>query len=211
MGDSARLYLRSPERVEPGAFAEAARAALEGGQVACLRLSLGSDDEAVWRAAAGPLRQVCAARDVALVVDDHYRLVEPLGLDGVHLRDARVPLRKVRAALGAERIVGAYAGASRHQGLMLAEAGADYVSFGPIGDPGRLGGEDRAEDDLFAWWAEMIEVPVVAEGALGVADAARLSPFADFVVPDTAIWDAADVAGAVRAYAEVLQPLMAYG
>ncbi len=46
-------------------------------------------------------------------------------------------MRDVRKALGADRIVGAFAGASRHKGMTLAEAGADYVAFGPVGEAGR--------------------------------------------------------------------------
>ena len=101
---------------------------------------------------------------MALIVAEHWRLVAPLGLDGVHLASGRTPVRDARQALGRDRIVGAFAGASRHKGMTLADAGADYVAFGPAGETGLLGDEARAEDDLFRWWSEMIETPSVAEG-----------------------------------------------
>ena len=84
------------------------------------------------------------ARDVPLVVADHYRLVARLGLDGVHLSDGARQVRAVRKALGQDAIVGAFAHASRHEGLTAGEIGADYVSFGPVGAIGPRGRDDRA-------------------------------------------------------------------
>ena len=198
-----RLYLVTPPRVGPD-FVPLLERALAAAPVACLRIDLGQAPEEEWRAAADLLTPACHAAEVALVVADHWRLVEPLGLDGVHLGDARTSLREVRKALGADRIVGAFAGASRHRGMVLAEAGADYVAFGPVGDTGLLGDEQRARDDLFQWWSEMIETPSVAEGGVAEADAARLSAAADFIVPDRRFWEAADPAARLGAYAAAL-------
>ena len=83
--------------------------------------------------AADALRPVAHARDVPLVVADHFRLAARLGLDGVHLSDGARQVRAARKALGKDAIVGAFARASRHDGLTAAEIGADYVSFGPVG------------------------------------------------------------------------------
>ena len=185
-----RLYLLLPPRFEPEDMAGQLAAALAATPIACVRLDLGAADEEDWIRAANHVIEPCHAHDVALVVTDHYRLVDALGLDGVHLSAAaQTPLRDVRKALGNDRVVGAFAGNSRHQGMVLGEAGADYVGFGPVGDTGALGDDARAGDDIFEWWAEMIETPSVAEGGVSVADAARLSPHADFVVPDRRIWN----------------------
>ena len=200
---SERLYLVTPPRIGPG-FVPLLERVLAAAPVACLRIDLGEAAEADWRAAADLLTPPCHAAEVALLVAGHWRLVEPLGLDGVHLGDGRTPLREVRQALGADRIVGAWAGASRHRGMVLAEAGADYVAFGPVGDTGLLGGDERAPDDLFQWWSEMIETPSVAEGGLAEADAARLAATADFVVPDRRLWDDPDPAARLATYAAAL-------
>ncbi len=201
----ARLYLVTPAQLAPEGFAEIAERALATRTVACLRLDLGAAPEEAWRRAAARLLPVTQAQDVALVIADHYRLVEPLGLDGVHLGSSRTQVRDVRKALGADRIVGVFAGASRHVGMTAAEAGADYVSLGPVGEVGALGDGTRAGDDLFEWWAAMIETPVVAEGGVTVADAWRLAKWADLVVPDVGVWDAPEgVEAALARYAEAL-------
>ncbi|MFQ5939732.1 MAG: thiamine phosphate synthase, partial [Alphaproteobacteria bacterium] len=47
---SCRLYLITPESLEPRAFSETLAAALEAGDVACVQLRLkGADDDAIRR------------------------------------------------------------------------------------------------------------------------------------------------------------------
>ena len=201
----ARLYLVTPQAFEPEPFAALAGRALAAHPVACLRLDLGQAPEEKWRTAANHLLPVAHAHDVALVIAEHHRLVAPLGLDGVHLGASRTPVREVRKALGPDRIVGAYGGVTRHLAMTLADAGADYVALGPVHASGALGDGSLAGDSLFEWWSEMIETPAVAEGGVTPADAARLSAFADFVVPDPAVWsDKAGIEAALAPYAAAL-------
>ncbi|MEM0945359.1 MAG: thiamine phosphate synthase [Pseudomonadota bacterium] len=200
--DAPRLYLVTPERVDT-AFASTLERVLASVPVACLRLDLATSDEAAWRQAANHLLPICHEADVALVIAEHYRLVQPLGLDGVHLTGS-TPVRSVRKDLGGDAIVGAGAGTSKHKGMTLAEAGADYVSLGPVAETGQLGDGDLADPDLFAWWSEMIEVPVVAEGGVGAAQAQALASTADFMVPDRRLWDAPDPHAALAQIAAIL-------
>lgn len=208
MTETSRIYLATPMEFDAPVFADKLRSVLEAIQVACLRISLRGDaTEADWTGAVNHLLPVCHSADVALVLTDHYRLVAPLGADGVHLASSRTPLREVREILGRDRIVGAFAGSSRHQGMVLAEAGADYISFGPVGDAGTLGDGIHAADDLFRWWAEMIETPCVAEGGVTLSDATRLADYADFIVPDPTVFAAEDPVGQLAAYKNALPPL----
>lgn len=197
---AARLCLVTPAAFEPAAFAHALAAALDAGGVACVRLDLAGGEAAI-RAAALALKPVCAARDVALTLAEHPRLAKDLGLDGVHLRDGGpAAIKAARALLGEDAIVGAWAGASRHRGMVAAEAGADYVSLGPV-RAGALGDGAEADAALFAWWAEIIETPCVAEGGLTPEIAAALAATADFFAPRASVWEHADgPAAAVLAY-----------
>lgn len=200
-----RLYLLLPRRFDPREFALRLTAVLAEVRTACVRLDLGEAPEEDWTEAVNHLIGPCHDVDVALVVTDHARLVEPLGLDGVHLSGTRTPLRGVRDMLGPDRIVGAFAGASRHQGMVLAEAGADYVGIGPVGDTGVLSDAEPAGDALFAWWAEMIETPCIAEGGVSIEDAERLTAITDYVTPDVRIWDdEAQTIERLKAYEKVL-------
>jgi len=114
-----------------------------------------------------------------------------MGLDGCHLTDGAKSLRVVRKDLGSDAIIGCFGGTSRHNGMTAGEAGADYVSFGPV-SAGALGDGSIAEADLFRWWSEMIEVPVVAEGGLTRALVETLSPVTDFLAVGSEIWSQDD-------------------
>jgi thiamine-phosphate pyrophosphorylase len=54
------------------------------------------------------------------------------------------------------------------------------------------------EADLFAWWSEMIEVPVVAEGALDEALVRALAPATDFFALGPEVWGVDDPVDALR-------------
>ena len=192
------IYLISPAEIELSRFPAQLARVLDVQEVACVRLALSSHDEDVLSRAADACREVTHARDVALVIDTHVLLAERLGLDGVHLLDGARSVRKARQHLGADAIVGAFCGASRHDGMTAGEAGADYVSFGPVGAH-CLGDGTRAEATLFEWWSEMIEVPVVAEGGLDAALIGALGGVTDFFGIGPEIWDHEDPAAALRA------------
>lgn len=195
--DRPQLTLITPPAFDLEVFPDTLARVMDAVEIACLRLTLASKDEDEVLRAADACRQVAHARDVAIVIDTHLRLVERLGLDGVHLPDGARNVRKARKDLGPDAIVGAFCGATRHEGLTAGEAGADYVAFGPVGVT-PLGAGGRAEPDLFAWWSEMIEVPVIAEGALTAELIAALAPVTDFFALGEEVWRDEDPAQALR-------------
>ncbi|WP_372613057.1 thiamine phosphate synthase [Aquicoccus sp.] len=201
--DQPQIYLVSPPEIELSRFPDTLARVLDAQEIACLRLALSSHDEDTLCRAADAVREVTIARDVALVIERHILLVERLGLDGVHLTDGARSVRKARKALGNDAIVGAHCAASRHDGMTAGEMGADYVSFGPVGDT-PLGDGTVAGRDIFEWWSEMIEVPVVAEGALDTDLVASLAPVTDFFAIGDEIWLADDPVAALSA---LLAPL----
>lgn len=196
--DQPNLYLITPQSFEIDAFLPRLQAVLDAEAIACLRLALVSEDEDHLARAADALREVAHARDVPLVITGHAGMVERLGLDGVHLTDGARSLRATRKALGADAIIGAFCGASRHDGMTAGESGADYIAFGPLGDSPLAAGP-RAEHALFDWWSQMIELPVVAEGALDCALIEAFAPVTDFFAIGTEIWRAEDPVVALRA------------
>lgn len=189
--DHPQIYLITPEEFELSSYPAELGRILDTVEVACVRLALGTRDEDRIARAADALREVTHQRDIALVIDSHMLLVERLGLDGVHLTDGARSVRKVRKDLGEDAIVGAFCHNSRHDGMTAGELGADYVSFGPVGVT-PLGDGRQAEPDLFQWWSQMIEVPVVAEGALDLPLVRQLAPFTDFFGLGPELWSTDD-------------------
>jgi thiamine-phosphate pyrophosphorylase len=195
-----QICLLTPPVVDLGEFPDTLARLLDGVEIACLRLGLaGSDADALGRVA-DALRVIAHERDVPVVIDRHVALARRHGLDGVHLTDGARSVRFARRELGEDAIIGAFCGVTRHEGINAAEAGADYVAFGPVGGDA-LGDGRLAGQELFAWWSEMIEVPVVAEGGLDGALVAALAPVADFFAFGEELWRTDDPLGALRALA----------
>lgn len=195
--ETPQIYLITPPAFEPEDFGARLARILDAVPVACIRLALATQDEQALARAADAVRECAHARDVAIVIERHTQLVGPLGLDGVHLPDGAGGVRRARAALGGDAILGAFCGTSRHSGMTAGEAGADYIAFGPVGQT-PLGDGSRAEHALFEWWSQMIELPVVAEGALSESLVESLAPVTDFFAVGEEIWREEDALGALR-------------
>lgn len=125
-------------------------------------------------------RNGCAA-----LIEDDTRMARTLRADGVHLTwsaDIAQRYAEARDVLGTRYIVGAMAGASRHDAMELAEAGADYIGFG-LGNVPQ--GEEPAMEfrrEQVSWWAEIFEIPCVGFDVDNAGDAAELiQAGADFV------------------------------
>lgn len=199
--DLPQLYLVTPPKLDLSSYPDLLARTLDAAEVACVRLELASRDEDEIGRAADACREVCHARDIAIVVADHILMVERLGLDGIHFSDGSRQVRAARKDLGKDAIVGAFCGASTHDGMTAGEQGADYISFGPVGET-NLGDGTVAEHDLFAWWSEMIEVPVVAEGGLTEDLIQALSPVTDFFCLGDEIWASDDPVATFSALAK---------
>lgn len=195
--DIPQLYLVTPPSFDLDSFVPQLARILDAQAVACLRLELASRDEDAILRAGDALRELSHARDIPLVITDHVLMVERLGLDGVHLSDPGTGIRKLRDGLGADAIIGAHCGNLRHDGMAAGEAGADYIAFGPVGET-LLGDGAHAERELFEWWSELIEVPVVAEGFLTPALVENLAPVTDFLAIGPEIWGADDPLAQLR-------------
>ncbi len=200
--DRPQIYLVTPPEFDLSSFPARLEAVLQGAEIACLRLSLATHDEDRLTRAADAIREVAHRADVALVIDTHVVLAKRLGLDGVHLLDGSRSVRHARKELGPDAIVGAYCSQSRHDGMSAGEAGADYVSFGPIS--GSLGDGELADHELFEWWSQMIEVPVVAEGSVTMDHVQTLSPVTDFFAIGEEIWASDDPLAALNTLIEAM-------
>ncbi|CAD0185492.1 thiamine-phosphate pyrophosphorylase [Ruegeria sp. THAF57] len=198
-----QIYLITPPTIALSTFPDQLGRVLDSTEIACIRLALAGSDEDTIARAADASREVAHARDVAIVISNHVLLAQRLGLDGVHLDDGARSIRATRKELGADAIVGSFCAASSHDGMTAGENGADYVAFGPVGTS-TLGDGTIAEKDLFQWWSEMIEVPVVAEGGLTPELIRDLAPHTDFFGIGDEIWSQDDPLAALKTLTDAM-------
>lgn len=196
--DTPQIYLITPPEFELESYPATLARLLDSVDIACVRLSLATKDEDRICRAADLVREEAHSRDIPLVIESHFLLVEKLGLDGVHLLDGARSVRYVRKEIGADAVIGTFCGPSRHDGISAGESGADYVALGPVGETS-LGDGQTAETEAFEWWSKMIELPIVAEGAVTLEAVERLAPYTDFFAIGEEIWGHEDPTAALQA------------
>jgi thiamine-phosphate pyrophosphorylase len=96
-----QLYLISPLDVG-GAFPDRLARALDAGPVAAFQFRVKDIDEHQAARLAEPLQALCAARDVAFIVNDSISLAKRIGADGVHLGQDDGTVAEARQRLGRE-------------------------------------------------------------------------------------------------------------
>jgi thiamine-phosphate pyrophosphorylase len=198
-----RLYLVTPPVDDAAAFARVLEPVLAAVDIAAvlLRLAPGGESELIRRVKA--LAPVVQGTGAALILDNHPDIVARAGADGAHLTGIEA-FNDAIGSLKPERIAGAGGMDTRHDSMLAAEAGADYVLFG---EPDAEGARPSfgAIEDRVAWWAEVFQPPCVAFAA----DLDEIGPLvvagADFIAVGDCIWnDARGPAVAIVAAAERL-------
>ena len=189
MPERCRLYLITPPKLEPKAFAEDLRRALGAGDVASLQLRLKDVSDDAIRNAAETLMPIAQAANVAFIMNDRPDLAKSLGCDGVHIGQEDSPYAEARATVGADAIVGVTCHDSRHLAMEAAEAGADYVAFGAFFPTNTKDAKTRADVELIRWWSDLMVVPCVAIGGITIENANTLiEAGADFIAVSSGIW-----------------------
>ena len=194
-----RLYLLTPPLGEPAALVRDAATILNAGDVAAVLLRLEAADERTLinrtKAVAGAVQR----HDVALLLDGNSSIAIRAGADGAHLTGIDALTGSI-AALKPDRIAGAGGLRSRHDAMLAAEAGADYVMFGEPDLRGHRPPYDVIEERL-GWWSGLFEMPCVGYAASLDEVAPLAQAGADFVALGDWIWTQDEDVAAVVAQA----------
>ncbi len=199
-----QLYLVSPLDVG-GEFPGRLARALDAGPVAAFQFRVKEIDEHAAARLAAPLQEICAAREVAFIVNDSVSLAKRLGADGVHLGQSDGSVKEARDELGRTVQIGVTCHDSRHLAMEAGEAGADYVAFGAFFPTTTKAVEHQAEPDILEWWQTFFDLPCVAIGGITPDRCAALAEAgADFIAAAGAVWTG-DEAAAVQEFAKALR------
>ena len=208
-----QLYLISPldcggdfpDRLERALAAGARR---HGDLVTAFQFRVKDVDSHTAAALAAPLQAICAAHDVAFIVNDSVSLAKRLKADGVHLGQDDGDPRDAREELGREAQIGVTCHASRHMAMEAGEAGADYDAFGafyPSVTKDKGADAEVPDVELLKWWSEIFEIPCVAIGGITPDNCLPLiEAGADFLAVSHAVWSGDEVA-AIEAFARVMR------
>jgi len=182
-----RLYVFAPAVDDPATLSRALAEMFRAADVAAVLIRLGDADER------GVINRVKAAAPgvqsagAALLVEGRSGIVARSGADGAHVVGPDA-LRAALQTLKPNFVVGAGGLHSRHDAMVAAEAGADYVMFGEPDAAGRHPSRDAVIDRV-AWWAEVFEIPCVGY-AIALEDIDALAAAgADFVAVGDALFE----------------------
>ncbi|MBI4400340.1 MAG: thiamine phosphate synthase [Nitrospirae bacterium] len=147
------------------------------------------------------LRQAAADAGAVFVVNDRCDLALAVEADGVHLGQQDMPLFHARSLLGSGKIIGV--STHRAEDVQAAtKGGADYLGFGPIFPTGtKPDHEPVAGIESLRAIRPLTHLPVFAIGGMTVGTVeAVIRAGANGVAVVSAVVEAPDVAGAVRAF-----------
>jgi len=198
-----QLYLVTPFIDDVDTFADALRGAIESAAITAvlLRLKPAGERELVNRVKT--LAAIVQPKGAALVLYGHAEIAARAGADGAHLTGIEA-FNAAIDSLKPARIAGCGGLNTRHDAMLVAERGADYVMFGEIETDG-CRPSFAAIVERIEWWAELFTIPCVGFAAglheVGPLAAAR----ADFVAVGDCIWD--DPRGPAAALADAAKQL----
>jgi thiamine-phosphate pyrophosphorylase len=195
-----RLYLATPPIDEPQDLLGILPKLLAEADVAAVLLRLKPADPRTLLSRIKAFAPMIQGKGAALLLDGHVDLVARAGADGAHLSGLSA-FEEALPTLKPDRIAGVGGLATRHDSMISAELGADYVLFG---EPDAKGHRPAVEAicERLAWWDELFEPPCV--GFAGSIEEVRAfaAVGADFILAGDFIWNAAEGAAACLRAAE---------
>jgi thiamine-phosphate pyrophosphorylase len=200
-----RLYLRSPSVTDSTAILDQLAALLAVADIAAVLLRLAPADERTLIKRIKGLAPTVQRSGAALLIDGRADLVARAGADGAHLHGSAA-LASAISSLKPQHIAGAGDLRTRHDAMLAAEAGADYVMFGePDSDDRRPSLPGLVE--RVAWWSELFETPCVAYAERFGEMRELCTAGADFIAVGEAAF--ADPRGCAAAMVQALRGLPA--
>jgi thiamine-phosphate pyrophosphorylase len=175
-----RLYLATPEIADPREFANTLSLALADADVAAVLLRLAPADERTLINRVKALAPAIQASGAAVLLEGHAEIVAHGGADGAHLPNME-ELQLAGPRLKPDnRIVGAGGMHTRHDAMIAAEDGSDYIMFGEPDEAGERPSFDAILERI-EWWSGVFEIPCVAWAGSSAEVGELAAAGADFI------------------------------
>lgn len=191
------LYALTPDTVDDDWLAMAVSAAIRGGASAVQYRNKVADEEQRLRQAQR-LARICREAGALFIVNDTVELARAVNADGLHIGREDGDPATVRAAVGAQPLLGVSCYDSFERALAVREI-ADYVAFGSVFVSAVKPGVARAPLEVFAW-ARDAGMHAVAIGGIDAGNAYEVAQAgAQAVAVITAVFGEAGGTGRAQA------------
>lgn len=200
------LYIVTPDWDDTAKMVEVTEKALKGGaEIVQYRHKTAGPELRLEQA--GALQALCRHYGKPFIVNDYVDLCLELDADGIHVGGMDAPVKKVRAAVGPEKIVGASCYGDLELARKATRDGASYVAFGgfypsrvkkyPVTTPLNIVSE---------WKTEMPSMPVCVIGGMNVENAAPLVRLgADMAAVVSGVYFQDDPEAAAQGFAQLFK------
>ena len=187
------LYAVTPDIADTAELIEKVEAVLAGGASVVQYRNKAADADS--RAAqARALQDLCSAKGVPLIINDHLELALAVDAAGLHLGKDDGSFSEARARLRPGKLLGASCYNRVDSAIAAVQAGADYVAFGSFFPSTVKPGAVHASATLLREAKQKLLVPIVAIGGITLGNAGQLvSAGADALAVISALFSAPDI------------------
>lgn len=200
------LYIVTPDWDDTAKMVEVTEKALTGGaQIVQYRHKTAGPELRLEQARA--LRDLCRRYEKPFIINDYVDLCLELDTDGIHVGGMDAPVKKVRAAVGPDKIVGASCYGDLELARKATRDGASYVAFGGF-YPSRVKKYPvtTPQNIVSDWKREIPGMPVCVIGGMSVENAAPLVELgADMVAVVSGVYFQDDPEAAARGFAQLFK------
>ena len=197
------LYAITPDTADTKLLMAKVEAVLQGGiNILQYRNKLAGYTLQTQQARA--LLPLCRQYHVPLIINDSVKLCLALDADGVHLGADDGNLAEVRAALGADKILGASCYNRFDLALHAQQAGADYVAFGACFASSTKPNAPVADLALFTQARAQLRISSVAIGGITTENANQvIQAGANAIAVINALFAAEDIKDKAQQFAQL--------
>ena len=160
---------------------------LKNNPIGCVRISGVTELSAHKKKKIREFKELCHRNDLAVLLEDNYEFALKNEFDGVHFTKRPSEIQKVLKLKPKDFLVGVDCSYSKHQGLITAELGVDYISFKVDCNKNNYNSNSYS-DNLISWWYETIEIPLVVENVKSINEIKDLSVICDFISIPPIYW-----------------------
>ena len=160
---------------------------LKNNPIGCVRISGVTELSAHKKKKIREFKELCHSNDLSVLLEDNYEFALKNEFDGVHFTKRPSEIQKVLKLKPKDFLVGVDCSYSKHQGLITAELGVDYISFKVDCNKNNYNSNSYS-DNLISWWYETIEIPLVVENVNSIHEIKDLSVICDFISIPPIYW-----------------------
>ena len=160
---------------------------LKNNPIGCVRISGVTELSAHKKKKIREFKELCHSNDLSVLLEDNYEFALKNEFDGVHFTKRPSEIQKVLKLKPKDFLVGVDCSYSKHQGLITAELGVDYISFKVDCNKNNYNSNSYS-DNLISWWYETIEIPLVVENVKSINEIKDLSVICDFISIPPIYW-----------------------